>query len=195
MRGTPGATSRARPPSDQFGHDRWVCVTYEPTGIFPFAAANTLGHTVYTAYDPGLGVMTAARDPNGLLDPVGARRLRPHHRADPAGRDVDHRLARAHQGRRPAGHVVGPRRDDDRGRGTEDLHPARRCRAPGAYDGGGRGREELRDVAVHVHADAREGHRVRPLRPRDPGGAALDGGRRAARAVCGHLRATTRPGA
>ena len=173
---------------DQFGHDRHVCITYEPTGIFPFAAANTLGHTVYTAYDPGLGVMTAARDPNGLLtrwEHDGFGRIT--ERIRPDGTWTTSSLERTKDG--------GPQ-------GTwwaldvtttEDAGPTSTTR----FDGAGRPvhttaevarREELRDVAVHVDADAGEGHRVRSLRPRHPGGAAVDAGRRAARSVCRYVR-------
>ncbi len=51
---------------DAFGHDRSACVSYEPEGIFPYAARNQLGHTTLFAYDTGLGVLTGSVDPNGL---------------------------------------------------------------------------------------------------------------------------------
>ena len=51
---------------DAFGHVRTACVSYEPEGIFPYAVKNPLGHTMLTAYDTGLGVLTGAVDPNGL---------------------------------------------------------------------------------------------------------------------------------
>ncbi len=51
---------------DTDGDHRDTCVSYEPEGIFPYAARNTLGHTVLTAYDHGTGVLTGTVDPNGL---------------------------------------------------------------------------------------------------------------------------------
>ena len=52
--------------ADAFGHARSMCVSYEPEGIFPYAARNQLGHTTLFAYDGGLGVLTGSVDPNGL---------------------------------------------------------------------------------------------------------------------------------
>src|ERR1700679_205042 len=52
---------------EAFGHRRAECVTYEPDGIFPYAVRNSLGHTAYVAFDPGLGVKTTAVDPNNLV--------------------------------------------------------------------------------------------------------------------------------
>ena len=51
---------------DGFGDHRMACTTYEPEGIFPFARGNAAGHLTFTRFDPGLGVLTAAVDPNGL---------------------------------------------------------------------------------------------------------------------------------
>jgi RHS repeat-associated protein len=51
---------------DAFGHHRSACVVHDAEGIFPVLSQNALAHTTFTAYDPGLGVMTAAVDPNGL---------------------------------------------------------------------------------------------------------------------------------
>jgi RHS repeat-associated protein len=52
--------------ADAFGHHRAACTSYDAEGIFPYATANALGHVSYARFDPGLGVMTAAVDPNGL---------------------------------------------------------------------------------------------------------------------------------
>jgi RHS repeat-associated protein len=51
---------------DTSGHHRWGCTTYDADHLFPYATANALGHVTYTRFDPALGVMTAAVDPNGL---------------------------------------------------------------------------------------------------------------------------------
>jgi RHS repeat-associated protein len=52
--------------ADAFGHHRASCTSYDAEGIFPYATANALGHVSFARFDPGLGVMTAAVDPNGL---------------------------------------------------------------------------------------------------------------------------------
>jgi RHS repeat-associated protein len=52
--------------SDAYGHQRSTCVSYDADALFPYATADPLGHVSYTRFDPGLGVMTAAVDPNGL---------------------------------------------------------------------------------------------------------------------------------
>lgn len=52
---------------DDFGNHREACVTFEPTGTFPWATRNAEGHTEFSVYNRALGVQTAARDPNGLV--------------------------------------------------------------------------------------------------------------------------------
>jgi RHS repeat-associated protein len=52
---------------DAFGNHRWSCVAYDPENLFPYATRNSQGHTTYTRFDRGLGVVTAEVDPNGLL--------------------------------------------------------------------------------------------------------------------------------
>ena len=80
---------------DDAGHYRSACTSYEPEGIFPYAAANQLGHTSRFAYDAGFGVLTGSVDPNGLVTRLAARRLRPPHRGAPPGRQLRHLRARA----------------------------------------------------------------------------------------------------
>ncbi len=52
---------------DEFGNHREACRTYEPTGTFPWATQNALGHTSFILYHPGLGVPLSVRDANGLV--------------------------------------------------------------------------------------------------------------------------------
>src|SRR5205807_1548956 len=52
---------------DGFGHHRSACIAYDGEQIFPYASRNAAGHTTYTRFDPGLGVLKAAVDPNGLV--------------------------------------------------------------------------------------------------------------------------------
>ncbi|MBK9261884.1 MAG: RHS repeat-associated core domain-containing protein [Polyangiaceae bacterium] len=52
---------------DDFGNHREECVTYEPTGTFPWAVRNAAGHTSYMHYHHGLGVPFSMRDANGLV--------------------------------------------------------------------------------------------------------------------------------
>jgi RHS repeat-associated protein len=52
---------------DMTGHHRESCVSYDGENIFPYAMRNGVGHTTYVRHDPGLGVKTAAADPNGLV--------------------------------------------------------------------------------------------------------------------------------
>ncbi|MFS8067171.1 MAG: RHS repeat domain-containing protein, partial [Byssovorax sp.] len=51
---------------DAFGNHRSACVTYESEGIFPYAFSRLLGQVSRVAFDAGLGVPTALKDPNGL---------------------------------------------------------------------------------------------------------------------------------
>ena len=51
---------------DRYGHQREACTSYDADGMFPYAVADGLGHVAYARFDAGLGVMTAAVDPNGL---------------------------------------------------------------------------------------------------------------------------------
>jgi RHS repeat-associated protein len=52
---------------DAFGHHRSACTSYDAEGIFPYAMGNAVGHISYVQFDAGLGVRTAAVDPNGLV--------------------------------------------------------------------------------------------------------------------------------
>ncbi|HVK70998.1 MAG TPA: hypothetical protein VM694_41365, partial [Polyangium sp.] len=52
---------------DAFGHHREACVTYEPSGTYPWATRNAEGHTSYHVFDAGLGVELSMRDPNALV--------------------------------------------------------------------------------------------------------------------------------
>ncbi|MDI1433322.1 FG-GAP-like repeat-containing protein [Polyangium sorediatum] len=52
---------------DAFGHHREACVTYEPSGTYPWATRNAAGHTSYHVFDAGLGVELSMRDPNALV--------------------------------------------------------------------------------------------------------------------------------
>jgi hypothetical protein len=52
---------------DAFKHHRFSTITYEPEGIFPFKHVNGAGHTSFTEFDPGLGVLTKHTDPNELV--------------------------------------------------------------------------------------------------------------------------------
>jgi YD repeat-containing protein len=52
---------------DAFKHYRFSTITYEPEGIFPFKHVNGAGHTSFTEFDPGLGVLTKHTDPNELV--------------------------------------------------------------------------------------------------------------------------------
>ena len=48
------------------GGRRDACTSYDAEGIYPYAHRNAAGHLSYTRYDPVLGVLQAAVDPNGL---------------------------------------------------------------------------------------------------------------------------------
>jgi hypothetical protein len=52
---------------DDFNNHREGCVTFEPTGTFPWAKRNAAGHTSYMRYHEGLGVLLSTRDANGLV--------------------------------------------------------------------------------------------------------------------------------
>ncbi len=89
---------------DAFGDHRSACVTYEPDGIFPWAARNALGHTAYVGFDAGLGVKTAFLDANGLVTQWvhdGLGRVTEEMRPD--GTSTTSSLARAKDGG-PQGH-------------------------------------------------------------------------------------------
>ena len=51
---------------DAFGHTRTSCTSYDEDGVLPYAQRNPAGHLSFTRHDPGLGVLKAAVDPNGL---------------------------------------------------------------------------------------------------------------------------------
>lgn len=57
---------------DDFGHHREACVTFEPTGTYPWAMKNGAGHLSHWLFDQALGAMVSFRDPNGR---VAKRRL------------------------------------------------------------------------------------------------------------------------
>ena len=52
---------------DGFGARRAACTSYDAEGLFPFAHINPEDHLSYSRYDPALGVMKSAVDPNGLI--------------------------------------------------------------------------------------------------------------------------------
>ncbi|APR85499.1 Rhs family protein [Minicystis rosea] len=53
--------------NDAYGHLRKTCVSYDEEHIFPYASRNAAGHTTYTRFDRGLGVVTAVADLNELV--------------------------------------------------------------------------------------------------------------------------------
>jgi RHS repeat-associated protein len=52
---------------DAYGHHRASCTSYDEDYVFPFARRDAAGHLSLARFDPGLGVPTAAQDPNGLV--------------------------------------------------------------------------------------------------------------------------------
>lgn len=52
---------------DGFGSRRAACTSYDAEGLFPFAHINPAGHLSYSRYDPALGALKSAVDPNGLV--------------------------------------------------------------------------------------------------------------------------------
>ena len=52
---------------DAFGDRRDACVHYDAEGLFPVVSRNAEGHVARVRVHPGLGVPTAARDPNGRV--------------------------------------------------------------------------------------------------------------------------------
>jgi RHS repeat-associated protein len=84
---------------DESGHYRSACTSYESEGIFPYARRNQLGHTALFDYDPGLGVLRGAVDPNSLATRLrhdGFGRLTEERYPD--GSSATHALARDKKG-------------------------------------------------------------------------------------------------